>query len=168
MRSKLAALLIAALAITGCSAGAESAPEAVSATTASAETVEMAATPEPTATPTPTKTADPAQAWADDMINLLLNGNSKSSFDDFNDEIAHHYIKSWSQESKGALSIVVSGSKWTKCDLDEVGFTVMMTAGWETPELTRVIVSDEDRKLVRSLTSEDYKNRKYAVPETCA
>lgn len=119
--------------------------------------------------PTPTKAIDPAQAWADDQMISLLNGNSKSSFDDFNPEIAHHYIESWSQPKPGVLAITVKDKNWSKCDLDSLGMNVLDTAGWDNPGLVQVVVSSESGSLVRkSLTNEENKNRKSAIPDSCA
>ncbi|MGP9649451.1 hypothetical protein ACT3TP_03055 [Glutamicibacter sp. AOP38-B1-38] len=100
-------------------------------------------TPTPSKTPVPNKIVDPAQAWADDMMNLLLNGNSKSTFDDFNKDLPHHYIESWGSESEGVLYITVSGDDWKSAELDNLGNTVMFTAGNETPGLLEVNVSSD-------------------------
>lgn len=129
--------------------------------------VQAAATPKPK--PTTTKTVDPAQAWADDQMISLLNGNSKSSFDEFNPEIAHHYIESWSQPKPGVLAIKVKDKNWSKCDLDSLGMNVLDTAGWDNPGLVQVVVSNESGSLVReSPTNEENKNRKSAIPDSCA
>lgn len=121
--------------------------------------------PKPTATakPTPTTAVDKSQAWADDMINLLLNGNSKSSFDDFSPKIAHHYIESWSQPNPGVLSINVKDKNWSNCDLDALGMNVLDTAGWDNPKLKLVEVSDGNSK-PRIME----RNNEYAVPNSCA
>lgn len=147
MKTKLAALaVIASLALAGCSAGnqsAEGAPSATSTPSASlsAEVAASTATPAETKTAEATKSASPRQAWADSMINLFLNGNSKSSFDKFNEDLPHHYITEWHEESKGVLSVTVGGGKWASADLDNLGNTIMFTAGNETPGLKEVHVS---------------------------
>ena len=153
--------LIAALALTGCVSAEPSAEskQAPTETTAS-ETTEVAT---PTAKPSATKAVDKSQAWADDMINLLLNGNSKSSFDDFSPEIAHHYIESWSQPKPGVLAIKVQDKKWSNCDLDSLGMNVLDTAGWDNPKLKLVEVSAGDSK-PRVMD----RNNEYAVPSSCA
>lgn len=131
--------------------------------------VQAMATPTPSKTPAPTKVVDPAQAWADDMMNLLLNGNSKSTFSDFSPEIAHHYIESWSQPEQGVLAIEVKDKSWSKCDLDSLGMNVLDTAGWDNPDLVQVVVSNESGSLVsESLSNEESKNRKSAIPDSCA
>ncbi|WP_443459358.1 hypothetical protein [Glutamicibacter ardleyensis] len=126
-------------------------------------------TPKATPTPSLAKKVDPAQAWADDMINLLLNGNSKSSFGDFNKDLPHHYIESWSQPKQGVLAIEVKDRNWSKCDLDSLGMNVLDTAGWDNPGLIQVVVSNERGSLVReSPTNEENKNRESAIPDSCA
>ena len=148
MKKKLAPLaLIAALALAGCSSGSQSADTPLSARaspSASAITETVTVTAKAPAAAKETKSADPNQAWADDMINLLLNGNSKSSFEDFNKDLPHHYIESWGSESEGVLSITVSGDDWKSAELDNLGNTVMFTAGNETPGLLEVNVSSNN------------------------
>lgn len=142
-----AAAVLATLALTGCSAGNQSAEPTPSPTAASSAPATATATPSESAklkpSPSATKSAaaDAGQAWADDMINLFLNGNSKSSFDKFNKSLPHHYITKWGQESKGILAITVGEGKWTAADLNKLGNTVMFTAGNETPELKEVHVT---------------------------
>ena len=123
--------------------------------------VQAIAKPKPS--PTPNKIVDPAQEWADDMINLLLNGNSKSTFDEFNPEIAHHYIESWSQPKPGVLAITVKDKNWSKCDLELLGANVLDTAGWDNPVLKLVEVSVGD-----STTRAVDRNNKSAIHASCA
>ncbi|MGP5031321.1 hypothetical protein ACTXJG_07780 [Glutamicibacter arilaitensis] len=123
--------------------------------------VQAIAKPKPS--PTPNKIVDPAQEWADDMINLLLNGNSKSTFDEFNPELAHHYIKSWSQPTQGVLAITVKDQSWTDCDLELLGANVLDTAGWDNPVLKLVEVSVGD-----STTRAVDRNNKSAIHASCA
>ncbi|PRB69302.1 hypothetical protein [Arthrobacter sp. MYb213] len=125
--------------------------------------VQAIKTPDPTPTPTPNKIENPAQEWADDMINLLLNGNSKSTFADFNPEIAHHYIEAWSQPRPGVLAIEVRDRDWSKCDLDALGTNVLATAGWDNPRLKRVEVSTGDAK-----PQVVERNSESALPPSCA
>lgn len=88
--------MLAALGLVGCSAGNQSAEVTPSATSApSASTTVAPAISPASPSATEAKKADPGQAGADDMINLFLNGNSKSSFDKFNKKLPHHYIESW-------------------------------------------------------------------------
>lgn len=134
-----AVALVAALTLAGCSVGGSGTPEAASELPVSAGSMQVVESTLPSAEPMPT--ADPAQAWADDMINLFLNGNSKSSFDDFNEALPHHYIESWRAESEGQLSITVANGDWTSEQLNTLGNSVMFTAGNETPGLRQVSVS---------------------------
>ncbi|TAP26876.1 hypothetical protein [Arthrobacter sp. S41] len=134
--------LVAALALAGCTAGNQSAdatPSATSTPSASASLAPALAAESPSATKT--KKVDAGQAWADDMINLFLNGNSKSSFDQFNKKLPHHYITEWSEESKGILGVTVGGGKWSTKELNILGNTIMFTAGNDTPALKEVHVS---------------------------
>jgi len=164
--------LVAVLAFAGCSAGNQSADATPTATATPSATASESPSLAPaldSESPTATKTVDPSQAWADDMINLMLNGNNKSSFKDFSTEATNHYITSWSQPKPGVLAIEVENKKWSNCDLDSLGMNVMDTVGWHHLDLVQVIVSSEDGKFVRkSLTNEQNKNRKSAIPESCA
>lgn len=169
MKENLAALaVIASLALAGCSAGNQSADTTPSATatTSASPTVAPAISP---ASPiaSATKTIDPGQAWADDMMNLLLNGNSKSTLQDFNPETALPSIESWSQEPKGTLNISVSGSRWSKCDIDSIAFAFMDTAGWKNPALKKIVVTAKDSNHSYSLTHDEYDNYDSAIPKSC-
>lgn len=161
--------LVAALALAGCTAGNQSAdatPSATATPSASATVAPAVSSASPSATKT--KKVDAGQEWADDMINLMLNGNNKSSFKDFSPEATNHYITSWSQSKPGVLAIEVENKKWSNCDLDSLGMNVMDTVGWHHLDLVQVVVSSEDGKFVRkSLTNEQNKNRKSAIPESC-
>ncbi len=171
-RTIVVAVVLALIALTGCAPKAiefKAAPETMPAVeSVSSETV--SATPSysaiTTASPSatqPTK-GDAGQVWADKMINLFLNGNSKSKFSEFNDEIPHHYITEWSQESEGVMSVTVSGDKWTQCDMDELAVTVMSTAGQETPEMKKVVTYSDNKGLSGST---DRKGMNFGTPESC-
>lgn len=163
--SAVALAVIASLALTGCSAGnqsAEGAPSATSTPSASPSVAPAVSSASPSATET--KKVDAGQAWADDMINLFLNGNSKSSFDKFNKKLPHHYIEAWAQESEGVMSVTVSGNKWTQCEMDELAVTVMSTAGHETPGMKTVVTHSDKPGLIGS-TGRDGMN--FGTPESC-
>lgn len=151
--------VLASLALTGCSAGTQSAEPAPSATAAPS----ASAIASESAKPSPTK-AEAGQVWADQMINLFLNGNSKSKFADFNKEIPHHYITEWGQESEGVMSVTVSGKNWSQCEMDELAVTVMSTAGHETPEMKKV-VTYSDTKGQKGSTGRDGMN--FGTPSSC-
>ena len=166
MKENLAALaLMASLALAGCSAGNQSADATLSATaTPSASPTATHAISSASPSASERKKLDAEQAWADDMINLFLNGNSKSSFDDFNEELPHHFVKSWAQEFKGVMSVTVSGAKWTQCEMDELAVTVMSTAGHETQEMKKVITHSDDKSVTGST---DRSGMNFGTPESC-
>lgn len=147
MKTKLAALaVIASLALAGCSAGNQSAEATPSATaTPSASPTAAPAISPASPSATESKAVDADQAWADRMINLFLNGNSKSSFEDFNKDLPHHYIESWKSSNEGTLNLTVAGGPWTSKQLDTLGNTIMFTAGNETEKLIEVHVSASDK-----------------------
>jgi len=162
--------LIASLALAGCSAGNQSADATPTATSTPSATASESPTLAPalaSESSSATKTVDPSQAWADDMMNLLLNGNSKSTLQDFSSETALPSIETWSQQPKGTLNITVSGKNWSKCDIDSIGFAFMDTAGWKNPGLKRVIVTAVDTDYSNSLTHDEYDNYGAAIPESC-
>lgn len=152
--------MLAALALTGCSAGNQSADATPSATAKPSAPATASATP----SASKSATADPGQVWADKMINLFLNGNSKSRFADFNKEIPHHYITEWGQESEGIMSVTVSGNKWTQCEMDELAVTVMSTAGHETPEMKKVVTYSDTTGLKGST---DRSGMNFGTPDSC-
>lgn len=159
------AAVLAALALTGCTSGNQSAtPEPTATATPSAsEAVSAPASASASASASESVKAsasnaakpDAGQVWADKMINLFLNGNSKSKFADFNDELPHHYITEWGQDSEGVLKVTVKGSKWSEDDLSLLGRTIMSTAGEETESLTRVVVVDDIKSTKGEATRAD-------------
>ncbi|WP_217496521.1 hypothetical protein [Glutamicibacter creatinolyticus] len=158
--------LVAALALAGCTAGNESAESTPSPTATISASDTTSASPDESFEASAKKTATPndGKAWADKMINLFLNGNSKSKFSDFSKEIPHHYITEWGQESKGVMSVTVSGKNWNQCDLDELAVTVMSTAGHETPEMKKVVTYSGTKGLVGA-TGRDGMN--FGTPSSC-
>lgn len=151
MKKLLVTLALSTLALTACS-GVDEAPTPTPSREASTVTEVK---PSPTAKPKPKPKADPGQAWADKMITLFLNGNSKSRFSDFNDELPHHYITKWEKDSEGALKVTVSGGNWSAGKLSILGRTIMSTAGYVTPGLKEVIVVEEAGKDKGYATRED-------------
>ena len=101
------------------------------------------------------------------MMNLLLNGNSKSTLQDFNPKTALPSIETWSQKPKGTLNISVSGKRWSKCDIDSIGFAFMDTAGWKNPALKKIVVTAKESNHSYSLTHEQYDNIDSAIPKSC-
>lgn len=137
--------LIAALALNGCVSAepsAESTPvPAVKSVSAPTES------PTPTAKPTPTKAVDKSQAWADDMINLFLNGNGAASFKGFTEGSAQREITSWSSPERGVLKVITENGNWDEASIEHVGWDVMSKAGWGNPELKLVQVTTEDESV---------------------
>jgi PBP1b-binding outer membrane lipoprotein LpoB len=129
-----AALLIAALALAGCTTTANEALEATSAPPVAIASVAPA-------TPTPTKTPDPAQAWADGMIENYLAANGAASFKGFFEGSPDREIKSWDSPRAGTLSVTVGGSNWKRDDLEGLSLRIVNALQWHSKELDSVEVS---------------------------
>lgn len=153
-----AAAVLAALALTGCSTGIQSADAMPSATTtpsASATVAPAVSSASPSVAET--KKVDVGQAWADDMINLFLNGHGAHSFDAFEGQVLGD-IQAWKSTEIGHLDIEVGGDSWSKSDLSSVGETFMSGVGFENSELVEVNVSSAGSGESASFGRDDMEN----------
>lgn len=166
---KLAAPALAVTMLAGCGASTDEPAPSKSFESPSTAAQSASSAQGESAAPTPSSSAsiDSGQAWADEMITLFLNGNSKSSFADFDKELPHHYIESWRQESDGVLGVSVRGDDWSQCELDSLSYTVMSTAGWERQGLSKISVTDDSPNQTSRLTAKEYEGRDSAIPESC-
>lgn len=130
MRSKLAVLAIAPLALTGC-VSESSLPQVYSPPAIEAVTQEASA-------------QDPSQAWADTQINYFLNGYGAASFRGFLEGTPHRNIDSWSSPTEGTLQVVLSSNNWDDKYLGQLAVDLMSKAGWEDSSLKRVRVTSYD------------------------
>lgn len=96
-----AAAVLAALALTGCSAGNQSAEPTPSptATPSASATASASATPSAAATSAQTaaktKESKGSQKRADEIMNLFLKSYGHSDFSEFSDGTPHRTIKEW-------------------------------------------------------------------------
>lgn len=147
-KKTLAAAVLAALALGGCSAGNHSAEPGPSTTASLSPTAaaEIANGPaNGTATSETAEAAEgtnPRQAWADEKINQYLNGNGAHSFRAFPGSVQGDTI-SWSSPDEGELAIVVENG-WSAADLDSYANLVLLSVGHESPELIKATVKTAD------------------------
>ncbi len=129
MRSRLAALAIAALVLTGCTSG-----------------VEVSSEPHRTRS-VASVNEDLSQKWADAQINHFLNGYGAASFRGFLEGTPHRNIDSWSSPEEGVLVVVLSSNNWGEKYLRSLAFDMMGKAGWEDHSLKLVRVTSYDRSM---------------------
>jgi hypothetical protein len=126
MRNKVAALLAAALALTGCTSG-----------------MEVSSEPHRTHSVAPVN-EDLSQKWADAQINHFLNGYGAASFRGFLEGTPHRNIDSWSSPEEGVLVVVLSSNNWEEKYLSSLSFDMMGKAGWTDHSLKLVRVTSHD------------------------
>ena len=138
-----AAALLAAVALAGCAPGNQSpAPEKPA-----------------SAAPAVVPSAAPGDVWANEIVNLFLNGHGAHSFAAFQGSPLAH-VETWSAEGDGVLVVTIGGNPgaFKKSDYLNAAMDFMGSAGYENKTLSAVKVASTEGRVYAQYGRADMKN----------
>lgn len=132
------ATLLAAIALTGCTAGNQSAtPEPAPAGTLGAV--------EPIASSPTLESASPAPAtWGDDVMSEFLTSYERDSFKEFSDGTPHQNIQKWEVEDGGKLHVWIADRSWQDAQVRWLALDILERTFLKVKPLERITVSVVD------------------------
>ncbi|MHA7226975.1 hypothetical protein [Glutamicibacter soli] len=132
------ATLLAAIALTGCTAGNQSA------TLKPAPAGTLGAV-EPIASSPTLESASPAPAtWGDDAMSEFLTSYERDSFKEFSDGTPHQNIQKWEVEDAGKLHVWIADRSWQDAQVRWLALDILERTFLKVKPLERITVSVVD------------------------